>query len=142
MRSPSVPRSILTAALLTCLVASLLASPAAGGHGAGSPVPTVPPEQAQRLVDAGEPVVFIDLRPAESYLRGHVRGARSVPLAELTWRLGEVPRAGRVLLYGDSDYETTEAYIVLRDRDYRNVTVLGGGFAAWRSRGLPIEPAR
>ena len=133
---------MVTHALLIGLVASLLASPALGGHGAGPPVPTVPPDQAQRLLDAGEPVVFIDLRPAESYLRGHVRGARSVPLADLTWRLGEVPRAGRVLLYGDSDYETTEAYIVLGDRGYRNVMVLGGGFAAWRSRGLPIETAR
>src|SRR5436189_483114 len=36
-------------------------------------------------------VVLVDVRPMEEFERGHIKGARSIPLAELQDRLAELP---------------------------------------------------
>ena len=76
-------------------------------------------------------------RPSVAYRTAHLPGARSVPLSELEGRLGEIPRAGRVVLYGESILEASEAYARLRDRGYRNAGVLEDGFAGRIKAELP-----
>jgi rhodanese-related sulfurtransferase/predicted transcriptional regulator len=44
-------------------------------------------------------VVLIDVRPAEEFEAGHIEGARSIPLAELEDRLGELPADRDVVAY-------------------------------------------
>ena len=44
-------------------------------------------------------VVLIDVRPAEEFEAGHIEGARSIPLAELEGRLGELPADRDVVAY-------------------------------------------
>ena len=124
------------------LLVSVTGSAAWAGHGGVDVVPTLAPDRVARLIAAGEPVVFIDLRPVEAYRQAHVRGARSVPRRDLGWRLGDVPRDGQVVLYSDSDRETSEAYAFLWERGYRNVAVLADGLAGWVQRRLPTGPVR
>ena len=50
-------------------------------------------------IDAGEPPIFIDLRPAGEYERGRLPGARSLPIQEFRRRYAEIPRAGRVVAW-------------------------------------------
>jgi rhodanese-related sulfurtransferase len=99
----------------------------------------IAPEDVQRLREAGETVVLVDLRPVDAFGRGHAAGARSLPLADLRRRQAEVPRVGRVVLYGETAQETAAAYQSLRDAGYRNVMVLAGGLRTWMSLGLPVE---
>ena len=102
----------------------------------------IAPEDVQRYRDAGEDVVVIDLRPPEAFRSGHLPRARSIPLAELRGRKGEIPRAGRVVLCGSTPEEAAAAYQALRDAGYRNVMVLAGGLPGWIRLGLPLEPGR
>jgi rhodanese-related sulfurtransferase/predicted transcriptional regulator len=44
-------------------------------------------------------VVLIDVRPPEEFAAGHIQGARSIPLAELERRLGELPADVEVVAY-------------------------------------------
>jgi rhodanese-related sulfurtransferase len=113
-------------------------APAGAVHGVGS-VETISADDLQALRQAGQPVVTIDLRPVEAYRRGHLPGARSIPLHELWGRLAEVPAAGRVVLYADAPDEASAAFAALRLRGHRNMTVLEDGFAGWSRRGLPVE---
>jgi len=107
-------RSALIAAMTVAV--ALAAVPARAGHGAGGLVPSYSAEHVKRMLEAGEPVVLVDVRPAPAHRTGRLPGARSVPLADLERRLGEIPRHGRVIVYGDSIVEASQAHTVLHDR--------------------------
>lgn len=113
--------------------------PAPAVHGDGGPVTTITPEYARRLLAAGDALIFIDLRPGAQHAE-RLPGARSVPLPELPRRYEEIPRTGRVVLYCACPAEELQAaYRFLRDRGYRNVSILEEGFAGWVRRGYPLE---
>lgn len=121
-------------------VTLLWAAAVSAGHGTGGPVLAIPPEYAKRLLDGGERLSFVDLRPAEEFRKTRLPGAKSVPGFELTRRYQEIPRAGRVILYSTSPFEEVQAaYQFLRDQGYRNVSILGEGFPDWLKRGYPVE---
>jgi rhodanese-related sulfurtransferase len=44
-------------------------------------------------------VVLVDVRPVEEFAAGHIKGARSIPLAELEDRLTELPADREVVAY-------------------------------------------
>ena len=126
------------------LALALLLAPlqAMAGHGASGLVPGYRAEHVKRLIDAGERVVLVDLRPAPAFGKGRLPGARSIPLAELARRVAEVPRSGRVILYGETIIEASEAAKLLEPLGYRNIGVLEDGFTGWVAVGLPIERSR
>ena len=53
---------------------------------------------------AGEPLVVVDVRPAEEYQAGHIAGAVSIPLEELEQRLRELPHDRGVVAYCRGPY--------------------------------------
>jgi rhodanese-related sulfurtransferase len=125
------------------LAAGAAAEPPALAFHAPTDVPlAVAPEDVQRDREAGEEVVVIDLRPPDAFRTGHLSHARSVPLGEMRRREAEVPRAGRVVLYGGTPEEAAAAYQALREAGHRNVMVLAGGLPAWIRLGYPVETSR
>jgi rhodanese-related sulfurtransferase len=129
------------AGILT-LLATVAGAPVLAGHGGAGSVPGYSAEHVRRFLDAGERVVLVDVRPATAYRQGRLPGARSIPLGELERRSAEVPRTGRVILYGDSIVEASEAHARLWDKGHRNVGVLEDGFRGWVRLGFPVEPGR
>lgn len=83
-------------------------------------------------------VVVLDVRPAAEYAAGHVRGARSVPLADLTRRLRELPKDNEVVAYCRGPYcvYADDAVRVLQRRGYR-ARRLEDGYPEWAQAGLP-----
>jgi rhodanese-related sulfurtransferase len=115
--------------------------PTFAGHGAGGPVLTEYPERVRRLLETGQPVVLLDVRPLEAYRKGHVPGARSLPRAELDARAHEMSEGTPLILYADSMFEARRAHDVLRGLGFRNLRILEGGLDGWVRRGWPLEPA-
>lgn len=136
--APAASSRVLIAALtLLCL-----GGPVHAGHDDEEPVNLIAPEQVKRLLDVGEKITFIDLRPVADFGRARLPGARSIPVAELSKRLSEVPKAGRVVLYcpcpmGRSD--ETFTFLLLRKEGYRNISVLDGGYGEWVKRRYPVQ---
>jgi rhodanese-related sulfurtransferase len=125
------------AALVALLV--LVAAPAVADH-AWAPVLTIDPESAKALMDRGQRVEPLDLRPEPEFRGGRLPRARSMPLAELRDRVDEVPPHGVVILYcGCGQAELLRAYQFLRGRRYANVYLLEGGLDAWVRLGYPLE---
>lgn len=85
-------------------------------------------------------VTVLDVRPAEEYAAGHIRGAINVPIAELKKRLSEIPRALEVVAYCRGPYclMAFEAVAELRNRG-RKARRLEDGFPEWKSAGLPVD---
>jgi len=127
---------------LVVFSAALLIRPASAFHegvGAGT-LPVIPVELAQRLLDAGEHPIFIDLRPAEEFKAGRLPGARSIPFWDILKRYAEIPRTGRVIFYCACPLKDVQpAYQFLWDHGFRNISFLEEGFPGWVKRGYPVE---
>ena len=84
-------------------------------------------------------VTVLDVRPAEEYAAGHIRGAINVPLTELTKRLHEIPSNREIVAYCRGPYclLALEAVAQLRKKG-RKARRLQDGFPEWKSAGLPV----
>jgi rhodanese-related sulfurtransferase/DNA-binding MarR family transcriptional regulator len=81
-------------------------------------------------------VVLVDVRPAEEFAAGHIRGARSIPLEELESRLAELPADREVVAYcrGPFCAYAHEAVRTLRANG-RSARRLEAGWPEWRLAG-------
>jgi rhodanese-related sulfurtransferase len=96
-------------------------------------------DELVRRVRAGE-VTFIDVRPREEYLAGHIPGAISVPLGDLKKRLRELPVKRDVVAYCRGPYcvMALDAVELLRRKGFR-AHRLELGVPEWRAQGWRIE---
>jgi rhodanese-related sulfurtransferase len=92
-------------------------------------------------LDWGEPALtIIDVRDRGDFNEGHIRGAISIPEAELAQRaLTSLELDRDIYLYANTDEESAIAAESLRAVGYRKVAVLRGGAAAWKAVGFPME---
>ena len=120
-----------------------LPSAACAGHGVEDTVDNISAERAKQLLDTGEKLVFIDMRPAQDYQQSRLPGARSLPIAEVANRFSEIPKSGRVVLYCDcKPYDIADRAVFLEYRGYRNIFIMPEGYSGWVKRGYPIETTR
>ncbi len=106
--------------------------------GAGGPwVNTLEATQLMNREDA----LILDLRAADEYSKGHILGARNIPLADLERRAGELDRhkAKPVIVHCGDGNRAGAGVALLRKSGFGNVQNLTGGFAAWQQAGLPVE---
>lgn len=87
-------------------------------------------------------VVVIDVRPPAEYDAGHLPYARSMPLAELTKRLADLPAGSTVVAYcrGPFCLMSDEAVKLLRAGGFA-ATKITDGVSEWAASGLPVETA-
>lgn len=128
-----------------------------------------PSALARRLgLDAGEKPpaaedapVLLDLRPAEAFAAGHLRGAAHLdlfglslvdtdpaPLAAFLWMIAHLLAsrgvdAGRpAVVYGErSGIRAARAFWFLEFFGHPDARILDGGFRAWERAGLPVTTA-
>src|ERR687884_680712 len=78
-------------------------------------------------------VVLVDVRPAQEYEAGHIKGARSIPLEELEGRLAELPVDREVVAYCRGPFCAYAHEAVRRLRaEGRQARRLRDGWPEWR----------
>lgn len=96
-------------------------------------------DELLQRADGGD-VVVIDVRPAEEFAAGHIAGAVSVPLADLSGRISELPAGATVVAYCRGPYCVLSAEAV---RSLRAAGVparrLPAGVEEWRQAGHRVE---
>ncbi|MET8446080.1 ArsR/SmtB family transcription factor [Streptomyces sp. NPDC005209] len=95
-------------------------------------------EELHARVTAGQ-AVMLDVRPAEEYLAGHIPGALSIPVEELTDRIGELPVDVEVVVYCRGEF-CVLAYDAVRllTENGRRAIRLNDGMLEWRLADLPV----
>lgn len=84
-------------------------------------------------------VIVLDVRPQNEFATAHLPHARSLPLAELTLRLAELPRDVEIVAYcrGPFCLMSDEAVKLLQAHGFRARKTLDG-VSEWQAAGLPI----
>jgi rhodanese-related sulfurtransferase len=96
-------------------------------------------EELERRLASGQ-VVVLDVRPESEYRAGHIAGARSAPLTELSSLLPKLPRRREIVAYCRGPYcvYADDAVRLLRARGLK-ARRLDVGFPEWRRAGLAVE---
>tara|TARA_R110000787_G_scaffold131798_12_gene243918 strand:+ start:16412 stop:18025 length:1614 start_codon:yes stop_codon:yes gene_type:complete len=104
-----------------------------------------PSALSQRLESRLEkPIYIFDTRDVAAFKTGHIGSSILLPGGQACQRADDfaaVPDADIVFVDDNDSRAGTTAYWYRR-MGFRNVFVLDGGVAAWRSAGLPIETGR
>jgi len=118
--------------------------------------PKLPPSEEPSIIHLEEAyenyyllfkdIVWIDVRDAEDYKRGHVKGALGISLSEIESKLSEIPRDKEVVFYcegtwdGGSCEASRSAGRILIKNGYKqgNIKVFEDGYGAWKNAGYPI----
>jgi thiosulfate/3-mercaptopyruvate sulfurtransferase len=118
----------------------------------------IAPEQLALELDGQSPPLLLDLRPAESFAQGHLRGAihldlwglslidtSEAPLRAFMWMIGHLfalrgvtPERPVVVYEEDSGIRAARAFWFLEYLGHPNVRLLDGGLRAWRAAGLLV----
>ncbi|MBN2161729.1 MAG: hypothetical protein JXR25_09080 [Pontiellaceae bacterium] len=99
------------------------------------------PTGLKDLMDAGEPVTVIDIRPEGFYQSGHIPNAINIPARVLA--LKKLPPLGRVVVYdsGLGTEKINQAVQLLNEKSGIQAEALEGGYAAWEmARGSTTQP--
>lgn len=77
---------------------------------------------------------LIDVREPQEYEKGHILGARNIPVTQLKTRLIELRKDKPVYLYCQGSSRSSRAAHLLHKNGYENIVQLKGGFKKWTGR--------
>jgi rhodanese-related sulfurtransferase len=97
-------------------------------------------------IDKDIPHVLLDVRPAKDAGKGFIKGAVTLPAADVEKSLAKFPpkdKKAPIIIYdqkgGDDALKAAKALITA---GYAPVDILSGGFDAWKAAGYPVEAGK
>jgi rhodanese-related sulfurtransferase len=101
--------------------------------------------QAAHALYGKKGVLFVDARPAEMFMAGHIKGAVSMPVEEVDQLIEDFVKTHdpdtHIITYC-SGRECEDSHLLadrLSDYGFTHVQVFVDGFPAWKKEGYPIE---
>ncbi len=96
-------------------------------------VETITPVDAKKLIDGAKPgeLLILDVREPAEYERGHIPGARLIPLSILPSRLDEIKTDKTTITYCAHGRRSSSAAALLKGHGSNKVYSLDGGITAW-----------
>ena len=87
------------------------------------------------------PPLLLDVRTANEYSSGYIKGAVLIPLQDLQARAGELEQYENqpILIYCATGNRSTTASKILLDKGYKDVMNLRMGIMGWASKGYNIQ---
>ncbi|MUV39659.1 Hydroxyacylglutathione hydrolase [Lentibacillus sp. JNUCC-1] len=77
---------------------------------------------------------LIDVREPQEFEKGHILGARNIPLTQMKQRLVELRKDKPVYLYCQGGSRSARAAQLLRKKGYQDINQLKGGFKKWTGK--------
>ncbi|RJP93828.1 MAG: hypothetical protein C4518_05270 [Desulfobacteraceae bacterium] len=89
---------------------------------------------------AGQSLIIVDARPQSDYLRGHIKGAISIPFYDIGSAVGLLPKDIWIITYCVCPHALSgRAADQLKTAGYDKVAILDEGFFFWQNKGYPTE---
>ena len=77
---------------------------------------------------------LVDLRSEEKFNEYSIPNAQCVPLPQISSL--DLRRNQKIVLYSDDDVAASQAWFILKSKDYKGVYILEGGLNAWKDKVL------
>jgi rhodanese-related sulfurtransferase len=97
--------------------------------------PLVTAAGAKQELASASPPVLLDVRTLREFEQGHVKGALHLPVDDVRFELGSVPKDRRVLVYCRSGFRAHLALRILQQNGFSNVANVTGGYLSIASEG-------
>ena len=98
----------------------------------------MPQEKLAEMIDAGKMhFMVLDIRPPQSYGKGHIDGSVNIPLPTLVDKIGEIPKDKRINVVCTIDTNSAFAVAMLRMMGY-NAWIVEGGVPGWENSGRAL----
>jgi rhodanese-related sulfurtransferase len=88
-----------------------------------------------------EKAIVIDVCEPDEFARGHVIGAKNLPLGQLEDKLAQLVKnkSSQVVMVCQVGARSARAAASARQLGYENVQSLAGGLKAWQAASMPID---
>ncbi|GLO66555.1 MULTISPECIES: rhodanese-like domain-containing protein [Oceanobacillus] len=77
---------------------------------------------------------LIDVREPQEFDRGHILGARNIPMTQMKQRLVEMRKDKPIYLYCQGSSRSARAAQLLHKKGYKEIYQLKGGFKKWTGK--------
>lgn len=88
----------------------------------------------EEFIEGYRKAQLIDVREQQEFNRGHIRGARNIPLTQLKQSINALRTDKPVYLYCQNTTRSSRAAQLLRKNKFENINVLKGGFKKWTGK--------
>lgn len=93
-------------------------------------------------MDAGVPIVFVDVRTPQEWSEGILPGALMISLHELptAQKVAMLPadKNAIIAIYCKSGHRSAMALTLMHQLGYKNATSMSGGWVGWSKAGYPV----
>lgn len=77
---------------------------------------------------------LIDLRKSEEFAKYNIPSSENIQVDRLL--ISDLARNNNLILYSDNDFETAQAWFLLKSNNFKGVSVIKGGLKNWKERIL------
>jgi rhodanese-related sulfurtransferase len=92
--------------------------------------------QARQQISSG--AIVVDVRSLEEYVAGHIDQSLSLPLDQFSAHLNALPHDRLLIMVCQTGARSVQAYHILQDAGFTQITVLSGGIEAWKAANYPV----
>jgi rhodanese-related sulfurtransferase len=100
----------------------------------------------EAFVDKDIPTVLVDVRPASVAENGFIKGAVTVPAAGMTANIAKFPPKDKkppiIICDQNGGDDAKNAAKTLISAGYTSVTIVTGGYDAWKAAAYPVESGK
>ena len=104
----------------------------------GPPLPSTDAVEVSEKLKNGKRPILVDVRQPDEYQRGHINGAKLVPLGELGRRMKELPKNREIVVVCATGNRSRSATKMLVREGY-NAVNMKGGMMSWARSGFKVK---
>lgn len=99
------------------------------------------PPQEFHDATAGNDIQLLDVRTAEEFSEGHLENAKNIDVLEddFSEKVETLDKEKPLYLYCRSGNRSSKASAILKDKGFKEIYDMEGGFLKWSSEGLDSE---
>lgn len=94
----------------------------------------------EALAWSKEGALIIDVREPDELVEiaYDLKNIKNIPLGQLESRISEVPKDKQVILVCKRGGRSSQAFDLLKEKGFENISNMDGGMEAWAEKGLPV----